>query len=545
MTTGDMTTPDSAHDRDDPGRDEHERRSGQPSSPLAGVLFDMDGVVTDTANAHAAAWKRLFDEYLQARLERTGEHHEPFDSESDYRAHVDGKPRYDGVAGFLEARGIELPYGDPSDAPDRETICGLGNRKDGYFTQWLQDNEVRPYATTMVLIGDLRAAGIRVAVFSASRNCDAVLRAAGVHDLFDARVDGNDLAGLGLAGKPDPAILHEAAARLGVTADATAVVEDSVAGVEAGARGGYRPVIGVDRGNYGRALFEAGADIVVGDPGELRLDPGRVLVVRRLHTLPSARRHLAEIRERIGDRSPMLFLDYDGTLTPIVNDPAAADLPHAMRSALVRLAERVPVAIISGRGLDDLQRRVGLDGVIYAGSHGFELRGPGFEHTAERAETFLRGLDAAEAELRRRLADIEGVLIERKRFAIAIHYRRVAATAVDAVEAEVDAVVSAQCGLRKRHGKKVFQVQPRLDWNKGRAVLWVLERLEPGNGACIPVYIGDDLTDEDAFRALADRAITIAVRDGDRATAADYALDDTSDVEGFLTELCAHVDGGE
>lgn len=540
-----MSAPDSAHGRAGPDRHTQGRPPGYPAGPLRGVLFDMDGVVTDTADAHAAAWKRLFDEYLEARPERAGEDHDPFDSESDYRAHVDGKPRYDGVAGFLEARGIELPYGDPSDPPDRETICGLGNRKDGYFTQWLQDKEVRRYPTTVALIGDLRAAGIRVAVFSASRNCEVVLRAAGVHDLFDARVDGNDLAGLGLAGKPDPAILHEATRRLGVSADATAVVEDSVAGVEAGARGGYRPVVGVDRGDYGRALFEAGADIVVGDPGELRLDPDRVLVVRRLHTLPSARRHLAEIRERIGARSPMLFLDYDGTLTPIVNDPAAADLPHAMRSALARLAERVPVAIISGRGLNDLQRRVGLGTVIYAGSHGFELRGPDFEYTAERAEAFLPGLDAAEAELRRRLADIEGILIERKRFAIAIHYRRVAATAVDAVEAEVDAAVSAQCGLRKRHGKKVFQVQPRLDWNKGRAVAWVLERLESENGAYMPVYIGDDLTDEDAFRALAGRGITIAVRDGERATAADYALDDTSDVEGFLTELCAHVDGGE
>ncbi len=541
MTKRDSTA-DSSDSADSRARQARARSSGQPAKPLAGVLFDMDGVITDTADAHAAAWKRLFDEYLAARPERGGEDHEPFDRESDYRAYVDGKPRYDGVASFLEARGIELPHGDPSDPPELETICGLGNRKDGYFTQWLRDNEVRRYPTTVALIEDLRAADIRTAVFSSSRNCEAVLREAGVHDLFDTRVDGNDLARLELPGKPDPAILHEAAARLGLSPDATAVVEDSVAGVEAGARGGYRPVVGIDRGNYGHALHEAGADIVVRDPGELRLDPDRTLVTRRLHTLPSARGHLADIQARIGDRTPALFLDYDGTLTPIVTDPAAADLGQRMRSVLDRLAQHMPVAIISGRGLDDLQRRVGLDAVIYAGSHGFELRGPRFEETAKHAEAFLPGLDSAEAALRQRLANIEGVLIERKPFAIAVHYRRAAASAVDSVEAEVDAVVCGQRGLRKRHGKKVFQVQPRLDWDKGHAVTRLLERLEPERGEYIPIYIGDDLTDEDAFRALAGRGLTIAVRDGERATAADYGLEDTSDVESFLAELSAHAD---
>ena len=514
-------------------------------APLAAVLFDMDGVVTDTADAHAAAWKRLFDAFLEQWSARRGTSFEPFDIESDYRAYVDGKPRYDGVASFLAARGIELPRGEPDDDPARETVCGLGNRKNGYFREWLEAHRVRTYPATLALIARLRAAGVGVAVFSASRNCAAVLRNAGVLDRFDARVDGNDLAELGLPGKPDPAMLAEAARRLGAAPGRTAVLEDSVAGVRAGAAGGFRPVVGIDRGDYGHALAEGGADIVVRDAGELRLDADAGLAAKRLDAIPSARERVAELRARTGAGRPAVFLDYDGTLTPIVDDPAAATLPQAMRATLAGLAERWPVAVISGRGLEDLRERVGLDDLVYAGSHGFELAGPGFAFTAEHAEEFLPALDAAEAALRERLAGIEGHQVERKRFAVAVHYRRLADPADAArVERAVDAVLAEQPRLRKGHGKKVFQVQPRLAWDKGRAVTWLLGRLGLDGDDVVPLYIGDDLTDEDAFRALSGRGIGVVLRDGERTTAADYALDDPDDVRRFLEALRATGDPG-
>ena len=509
---------------------------------LDAVLFDMDGVVTDTADAHAAAWKRLFDEFLQEWASEQGEPHgetiEPFDIDADYRRHVDGKPRYDGVAGFLEARGIELPRGDPADAPDRRTVCGLGNRKDGYFRDWLSTHQARSYPSTVALIERLRAAGIRVAVFSASRNCQAVLSSAGVRELFDARVDGDDLLRLDLPGKPDPAMLREAANRLGSRPERTAVIEDSVAGVRAGAAGGFGPVIGVDRGEYGEVLAKAGADIVVRDPGELVLDPDRRLQAKSVNTIPSAGACLEALRRRMRGRTPAIFLDYDGTLTPIVADPAAAALPEPTRAVLNGLAAMWPVAIISGRALTDLRARVAVDGIVYAGSHGFELAGPGFERTAEHADEFLPELDAAEAALRKRLGDIEGHAVERKPFAIAVHFRRVADSEVGRLEHAVDRVLSEHARLRKGRGKKVFQVQPRLDWNKGRAVSWLLRRLELDEQRFIPLYIGDDLTDEDAFRALSGRGIGIALRDrDDRTTAADYALDDPDEVRRFLERL--------
>lgn len=233
---------------------------------LDAVIFDLDGVITDTAVVHAAAWKRLFDGYLAARFGTDG--FRPFE-EADYLAHVDGKPRYDGVRDFLASRGIALPEGDPSDPPDRETVCGLGNRKDEYFQVALRDG-VDPYPSSVDLVRALREEGTAVAVVSSSRNAGAVLDAAGLGELFPVRVDGVDAHELGLAGKPDPALFLEAADRLGVDPDRAAVVEDALSGVEAGRRGRFRLVVGVDRADQAAELRQHGADVVVDDLGQLR-----------------------------------------------------------------------------------------------------------------------------------------------------------------------------------------------------------------------------------------------------------------------------------
>jgi alpha,alpha-trehalase len=236
---------------------------------MAAVIFDLDGVVTRTAGLHAEAWKRLFDEYLEGRACRIGEPFRPFDLRSDYRSFVDGRPRYDGVASFLASRRIELPLGSLDDPPECETVCGLGNRKDRYFRAALAAKGVDPYPTTLVLIGALRTRGVRTAVVSSSRNCEAVLEAAGIEELFDAKVDGLDAAELGLPGKPDPAVFIEAARRLGVSPTEAAVVEDAIAGVEAGRRGGFALVVGVDRAGQSDALRAAGAHVVVRDLEEM------------------------------------------------------------------------------------------------------------------------------------------------------------------------------------------------------------------------------------------------------------------------------------
>lgn len=516
-----------------------------PSPPLQAMLFDMDGVVTDTAEAHAAVWKRLFDEYLEARAERSGEPFRPFDADGDYHEHVDGRPRHDGVRCFLASRGIELPEGSEDDDPDRETVCGLGNRKNGYFHAWLAEHEVATFPGTLAFIRQVKEAGLGVGVFSSSRNAEAVLESASALELFDVRVDGNDLARHGLPGKPDPAMLLEAASRLRADPGRAAIFEDALAGVEAGEAGGFALVVGVDREGSGEALASRGADLVVSDLSELAFTPAGGVRVKTLAGLPSALERQDELRERLKDRQLAIFLDYDGTLTPIVEDHARALISEAMREAVERLAREAPVAIVSGRGLSDLKGRVGLESVFYAGSHGFEIDLPGERRqTLERGKEFLSDLDEAEQALRDRLAAIEGHDVERNRFAISVHYRRVAEGEVADVEGIVDAVVSEHPRLRKTHGKKVFQLQPKLDWHKGRAVRWMLERLGLDRENVLPVYLGDDLTDEDAFRALAGRGIGIAVGNEARRTAAEYRLASPDEVRHLLGLLAEASKGG-
>lgn len=235
------------------------------------MVVDLDGVVTDTASVHAAAWKQLFDDYLSTRAERTGEPFTPFDHD-DYRRHVDGKPRYDGVRDFLASRGITLPEGDPADAPDDgETVCALGNRKDAAFNERLARDGVTVFDTTVDVLRRARRAGIRTALFSSSRNTRQVLRRAGLEHLFDAIVDGVDAGDLGLPGKPHPAVPLEAAARIGAKPDRTVLVEDAVAGVEAGRRGEFHLVVGVDRTGHGDDLRAHGADVVITDLAEIEV----------------------------------------------------------------------------------------------------------------------------------------------------------------------------------------------------------------------------------------------------------------------------------
>jgi alpha,alpha-trehalase len=235
------------------------------------VVFDMDGVVTQTATVHAAAWKALFDAYLRQRSARSGEPFRPFDIEADYLPYVDGKPRYDGVRDFLASRGITLPWGGPSDPPDAETVCGLGNRKNDFFMAEVEAHGVQAFPTTVALIHDLKDRGIHTAVISASKNTSTILDAAGVRGLFEAQVDGEVADELGLPGKPDPAVFLEAARRVGVPPQRAVVVEDAEAGVEAGHRGGFGLVVGVDRSDHAQALKQHGADVVVGDLAEVRV----------------------------------------------------------------------------------------------------------------------------------------------------------------------------------------------------------------------------------------------------------------------------------
>ena len=233
------------------------------------VLFDLDGVLTDTARVHAACWKKMFDEFLRQRATDTNEPFQPFAIETDYKLYVDGKPRFEGVRSFLESRGIHLPYGNPDGPPHAETICGLGNRKNDMVNEILESEGVEAYEGSIALIRHLRSQGIKTAVVSSSANCETVLAAAQIAELFDMRVDGEVAVRLCLVGKPAPDTYLAAAEHLGVEANRAVVVEDAISGVQAGRAGGFGLVVGVARKGNADELKANGADIVVSDLGEL------------------------------------------------------------------------------------------------------------------------------------------------------------------------------------------------------------------------------------------------------------------------------------
>jgi beta-phosphoglucomutase family hydrolase len=242
-------------------------------TPLRACLFDLDGVITATAGLHAAAWKEMFDVFLAAYAERTGRPQAPF-GDADYLQHVDGRPRFDGVATFLAARGIELPEGDDAEAPGSWTVRGLGNAKNELVLARIRRGDVAVYDGSVRFLHAVRDAGLRTAVVSSSANTVDVLRSVGLEDLFDARVDGLVARERGLTGKPAPGTFVAGAADLGCTPAEAAVIEDALAGVEAGRAGGFGLVVGVDRSapgddRHGRRLRAHGADVVVRDLAEL------------------------------------------------------------------------------------------------------------------------------------------------------------------------------------------------------------------------------------------------------------------------------------
>ncbi len=250
----------------------------QPTERLAGlidrggyaaVLFDLDGVLTETATVHAAAWQQMFDEFLRSWADEHGEPFVPFDLARDYPEHLDGKPRYDGVRAFLASRSITLPEGTPDDPPDVRTVDGLGNRKNELVQHLLETGSVTPYPGSVRFVRHVRDLGLRTAVVSSSKNCAAVLAAAGIAEHFDARVDGWDVEEGGIPGKPAPDTFLEGARRLGVAPDRSVVFEDALAGVQAGRAGGFGLVVGVDRAHQAEQLRQHGADVVVEDLEEL------------------------------------------------------------------------------------------------------------------------------------------------------------------------------------------------------------------------------------------------------------------------------------
>ncbi|MDV7245286.1 MULTISPECIES: trehalose-phosphatase [Rhodococcus] len=377
--------------------------------------------------------------------------------------------------------------------------------------------------STAMLVRRLRALGVDTAVFSPSGEVEAVIEATGIADLFPVRIDGE--------------APNEAARRLGTQPAASVVVTRSEATATTAKRSGFALVVGI-----GSEKDCWGADHMVADPAEITIRLGD----RRLSQIPDAVTSRHELATLLRIRRPAVFLDFDGTLADIVNDPSAAVLIDGAAAQLARLGRVCPVAVISGRDLEDVRLRIGMDGIWYAGSHGFELSGPNGEHYENPdALTAVPLLAQTGRLVEKQLHGVPGVLVEYKRFGVTIHYRNVAAARVDEVITTVYEAAGAVDGLRIAAGRMVVEIRPDIRWDKGRALEWILGHVVDST-QLVPFYVGDDLTDEDAFDAVADTGVGIVVRSdeaADRRSAARFAVNGPAQVCDLLQRLADLMEG--
>lgn len=518
------------------------------------VIFDLDGVITQTARVHAQAWKEAFDEYLRLREKRDKEEFKEFTHDADYLPYVDGKPRYEGVKSFLESRGINIPYGDPGDSPDKETICGIGNKKNSRFREVLQRDGADVYASSVIFIKSLLKKGIKVGVASSSKNCKYILESAGIEGLFATRVDGVVSVELGLAGKPEGDIFVRAALNVGSRPEASVVVEDATSGVAAGRNGGFGLVLGVARKDNQADLLKEGADIVVEDLSRINIEK----IEKWFHKKPKPLFKSWEQIERkesqkdvtinpcynrsaknalFGKKNLVFFLDYDGTLTPIVSRPELAVMPEDMREAVKKLCPKHTVAIVSGRLRANVEDLVKIKGLFYAGSHGFDIKGPEFSMIHQKAQEAIPIISEIIEKLEVKLGKIEGILVEKKKFSTAVHYRLADPGCLPEVKKAVDDIIEKYDTVRLLSGKKVFEILPNIDWDKGKAIRWIAQALKINWQEASVIYIGDDTTDEYAFRAVRTRGVGILVSEEDKESSADFQVASCDDVK----KLFEHV----
>ncbi len=507
---------------------------GLQAKDIDALIFDLDGVITQTRDTHKKAWKQLFDSFLEGRgmNDRLGD--------GDYEEYLDGKPRYEGVKSFLLSRNIRLPYGNENDPSGKETVCGLGNRKNEFFNRLISKEGAEVYHEAVKCLKQWRSKGIKTAIVSSSKNCKAIIEKAGIDHLFDVRIDGLVSAERGLSGKPGPDIFLEAARDLDVRPERCIVFEDAISGVQAGQRGFFGLVVGVARFDNRDELLHHGADMCIDTFDQFDLFGDENIAGYFRYTKPMVFSAESDVFDILKEKKPVFFLDYDGTLTPIVNRPEDAQISDTMRSTLSELGSRFTAAVVTGRDKEDVQDFIGLDQLIYSGSHGYVTSGPdGMYMEHEKSEEIIHQLDKAEKDLHRLLdKKAEGVQIERKKYAIAVHYRNAPEKYVPLVLESVDKVLEKEKSLKKGEGKKVVEVKPAIDWHKGKAVWWILETLGLDKQQdTIPVFIGDDVTDEDAFKVLNGKGIGILVENRGQETCADYSLKNVFQVQQFFKKV--------
>ncbi|WP_162619480.1 trehalose-phosphatase [Salinicola peritrichatus] len=499
---------------------------------IEACVFDLDGVVTRTQKLHCQAWKSIFDDYLKSRTARHNKSFIPFDAEKDYWLHVDGRSPVEGVKRFLTSRSMILPEGNENDSVEQETVQGLANKKDELFRMLLERDGVEVIETTVVFIRSIRAAGLKSALVSSSRNARQVLDKAGLTGLFDVCIDGVEAEVQRLHGKPSPDVYRYAAKKLNLEPIRLLTIEGTLSGIESAKSAGYGLIVAIGGDGKRSVLIQHGADMVITDLMELHRSD--------LFRQSGVNQYFSIIVRRLENKAPAIFLDYDGALRPMIARPEMALLDITMRETLDRLSKKVFIGIISSRDLYDVADLMGSDNLVYTGSHGLDIAEPnGIRMECPEAIEHLPILDWAERRLRRQLATVEGVIVERKRFSIAVHYRLVSSENVNAIDNLVARVIEmALPALRRTGGKKTFEIRPAVEWDKGKALLWLLKTLDVNSSRLLPFCIGGDEADEDAFDVSQGKnGIGVIVFSVSSLTTACFRLNDVADVKTVLDRL--------
>jgi trehalose 6-phosphate phosphatase len=490
--------------------------------PYKAIILDLDGVITDTRSAHFQSWKKLFDNYFK-------DHGEDLSfSKEDYVQFVDGKTREEGIKSYLSAKGVELP---------QKEIDLLKEEKNQFYLESLEKNPPEVFSDSLESLKDWKTRGVPLAVVSSSENCRFILKKLHLDHFFETCVDGTEGKKLHLKGKPEPDYFLKASELLGISPSDCALVEDSLTGVIAGKKALFKTVYGMSRfGQTSRTeLYASGADTVISS-------------LRELETRRHAILNWDDFKDHVGDKEIALFLDFDGTISEIVPEPDKASIkPHAI-PVLQELAKAFKVAVMSGRDRSDIKLRVKLENIFYAGCHGFDMSGPGcFQYKLDNIEKPLSDLENATLLAVDMLSEISGVIVEQKLFGTAIHYRMTTTIRDEEfVLNTVRRIAGNFPSLKIKEGKKVFELVPAIDWGKGKAVQKLIEILNLDTTHTIPVYFGDDETDEDAFLALHGRGIGIKVdKDLSSVTNADYLLNDPDEVIHFLKMILKEFGGEE
>ncbi|MEB3981533.1 trehalose-phosphatase [Mycobacterium sp. 663a-19] len=395
-----------------------------------------------------------------------------------------------------------------------------------------EKGQLQAFDSAVPFLRRLRDGGIATAVYSSTRDCAETLRAAGFDGLASITVDNGVAIG-------EPSVLTRATSQLGISPGRCVLIACEPAAVRAGGDAGFSLVIGLARNGRADDLLSSGADTVIAGLAEISVRSGDAA----MSTIADALQVYTQLKELVAGRRPAVFLDFDGTLSDIVEQPESATPVEGADEALRALAAQCPVAVISGRDLSDIRQRVKVDGLWYAGSHGFELVAPDGSHHENAAADVVDTLERAATRLAETLSDVSGILVEHKRFAVAVHYRNTDPADVDHVVATVRNIGRA-LGLRVTTGRKVIELRPDVDWDKGSTLNWLLDQVggtEPANsGAVLPIYLGDDISDEDAFDAIQFDGVGIVVRHrehGDRPSAAQFSLESPATACVFIRQL--------